>query len=488
MDRTAAPWERKDVGQQGQQQSGSSRDTMPPPTAAPWARPAGSAAPTPMPPTAAPWARPAGGAAPVPMAPTAAPWARRPGPADAPLPAVSRGELTRAPWAAGAGAALTGRPVEVAVPHAQPRLPAPKPGGTEGHAFMPVAKRITTAEQLQAFLRSASARDFVGFVLALNEAVKGRQLSDRCHESEAVRRLVGMLDTLWRWVEEIPPAAHTLRYGNPAYRTWFARMAEAAPQLVAEVLPEDLQAAAAELSGYLADSFGNATRIDYGTGHETTFCALLYCLARLGVVGPDDAQALVTCVFARYLQLMRKIQTTYWLEPAGSHGVWGLDDYQFLPFVWGSAQLIDHPFIKPSSIHAREVLEGYSGEYLYLGCVQFVKQVKKGPLQETSPMLCDIAGISMWSKVNSGMVKMYQAEVLSKFPIMQHFLFGSLLEFDTTPAAPLAAAGPAAVAGPGGHSAAMPPPAARAAPAAETHGTAEAQAAATEELLGAGKG
>ena len=64
------------------------------------------------------------------------------------------------------------------------------------------------------------------------------------------------------------------------------------------------------------------------------------------------------------------------LEPAGSHGVWGLDDYQFLPFIWGSAQLIDHPFIRPRSIHSQEVLDTCSGDYMYLGCVRFVKQVR----------------------------------------------------------------------------------------------------------------
>ena len=56
--------------------------------------------------------------------------------------------------------------------------------------------------------------------------------------------------------------------------------------------------------------------------------------------------------------------------------MWGLDDYQFLPFIWGAAQLVGHPMIKPKSIHSPDVMEGYAHEYMYLGSIKFVKQVQ----------------------------------------------------------------------------------------------------------------
>ena len=62
------------------------------------------------------------------------------------------------------------------------------------------------------------------------------------------------------------------------------------------------------------------------------------------------------CHDNRYLELVRKLQTVYRMEPAGSHGVWGLDDFQFLPFIWGSAQFIGETILLRAALITRDIL------------------------------------------------------------------------------------------------------------------------------------
>ena len=313
-----------------------------------------------------------------------------------------------------------------------------------------LTKRIVDPRALKAFQQSATYKDILAFIQQLSEAVTGKQLTQAVTVRPFVAALRDALDQLSRWIAEIPPADQAMRYGNVAYKDWYARLVAFSPRLMGELLskqydetgaassggegersavlpatfiasaiptraefdasltrsdaerraleasyaskrgsssiaapplpPSPRPAAVSELAGYFAESFGNVTRIDYGTGHELSFVVWLHCLERLQLLVPEDRPALVTVVFQRYLTLMRELQSTYRLEPAGSHGVWGLDDYQFLPFLFGAAQLIGNgDGIEPMSIHDERLLEEKHGEYLYLAAVRFIRQMKRGP-------------------------------------------------------------------------------------------------------------
>lgn len=120
-------------------------------------------------------------------------------------------------------------------------------------------------------------------------------------------------------------------------------------------------------------------------------------------------------MFPSYLKLIRRLITTYTLEPAGSHGVWGLDDHAFIPYIFGSAQLgppmtedssvpvegsrEDAP--EPSDVTKPAVVERERKRNLYFDAIGFIYDVKKGPFWEHSPILYDISGIrDGWGKVN----------------------------------------------------------------------------------------
>jgi serine/threonine-protein phosphatase 2A activator len=143
---------------------------------------------------------------------------------------------------------------------------------------------------------------------------------------------------------------------------------------------------------------------------------------------------------------------TYTLEPAGSHGVWGLDDHFFVPYIFGSAQLspaislTEKPEVpsegsapdaqKPSNVTKRNIVDRERKGNMYFSAIGFIYDVKKGPFWEHSPILFDVSGVTAgWAKINKGMIKMYNAEVLSKFPVVQHFPFGSLFRWEKDPEA-----------------------------------------------------
>ncbi|OBZ83084.1 Serine/threonine-protein phosphatase 2A activator 2 [Choanephora cucurbitarum] len=296
-------------------------------------------------------------------------------------------------------------------------------------SFRVPTKRIITKEDLDEFLQSQAYHEYIGYIERLNESVKNTKIDPSMPVSPNVQKTLDILETLLNWIKEIPPVENEKsRFGNPAFRTFYDKIQENIHDVFKDLVPKE---AIEEVARYFYESFGNRKRIDYGTGHEANFIAWLLCLDKLAILTPEDDQTVVLTVFVKYIKVMRQLQFHYWLEPAGSHGVWGLDDYHFLPFMFGSSQLFDHKHIKPKSIHDQDIVEQFSAEYMYLACIQFINSVKTtASLRWHSPMLDDISACKTWIKVNQGMVKMYKAEVLSKLPIMQHFMFGSLICFE----------------------------------------------------------
>lgn len=275
--------------------------------------------------------------------------------------------------------------------------------------------------------KSEAYFEYLGFILALNEAVQGKALNAECPPSPIIDNVVQMLNEFDEWITQIPPTEQPQRFGNKSFKIWHERLQQNGVQELQKVLPEKYHRAVPEIVEYLIEGFGNQTRIDYGTGHEMAFIMFLCCMFKIGAFVQDDKLAVVVKIFNRYLELVRRLQLTYRMEPAGSHGVWSLDDYQFVPFIWGSAQLIGHPRIEPRHFVEPDIIQSYSKQYMFLGCIEFISKVKIGPFAEHSNQLWNVSAVSSWVKVNSGLIKMYRAEVLAKFPVIQHVLFGSLL-------------------------------------------------------------
>lgn len=324
------------------------------------------------------------------------------------------------------------KPSEEAASNPPPPTPALAAApNLQDHKYEKPARRILSQRDHELFLASPTHDLIVSFVFHLSDSVRNTtirnvQSSDQAQDP-SILALLAVLDEAEELRKKTPALDTGSRFGNPAFRDFLDAVDTALPSWHTK-LGVTSSSAQSEVSTYLASAFGNGSRIDYGSGHELNFILWLLCLRQIGILHQHTFPALTLLVFPRYLRVMRDIQSTYYLEPAGSHGVWGLDDYQFLPFLFGASQLVGHKHIRPLSIHNELILEECSPDYLYLDQIQWVNATKTVQgLRWHSPMLDDISSAKNWAKVEAGMKKMFLAEVLGKLPVAQHFLFGSLL-------------------------------------------------------------
>ena len=293
-------------------------------------------------------------------------------------------------------------------------------------------KIIKSMEQLQEFQKTQSCANYLTFVVSLQQSILSKGIS-ATPQLDSLKFFNEYFHDVRNKLAETPPIQGNSRFGNIAFKDFHKKLVDLNASFVTKLLEQFKLDGKylPELKIYLDEAYGDPIRIDYGTGHEFNFMVFLLCLHKLIHFQKEQYPAIVHQVFYDYIFTMRKIQLQYNLEPAGSHGVWGLDDYHFLPFIFGGAELVHNDIFKtPEFIHKENLVEEYKDEYMYINCIAFIKKVKSSAsFGESSPILNDISAAANWEKVANGMVKMYQVEVMNKYPVMQHLRFGELFPF-----------------------------------------------------------
>ncbi|CAD25432.1 similarity to HYPOTHETICAL PROTEIN YIP3_yeast [Encephalitozoon cuniculi GB-M1] len=237
------------------------------------------------------------------------------------------------------------------------------------------------------FVETEAYARIYNFILMVDDSIKNSEQRQSKHHMD-------VLADITRIVSETEKDPSPQRYANMAAKTVFKK--------IYDTYDDE----------YLRNSFGNQIRLDYGTGHELNFLCYLYAQYCRGSIGID-------CVFTilvKYFEIVRLFITKFNLEPAGSHGMWGLDDYQFLPFLFGSSELCN------TTLRFDEL----DGSKCY-----FVAVEKK--LGGSSRILKSIMDKD-WASINRGMIRMYDDHVLRRSVVTQHFIYGEYLRKDRSQA------------------------------------------------------
>lgn len=239
--------------------------------------------------------------------------------------------------------------------------------------------------------------------------------------------------TSFKLARSLAEQERSLYMKTTSFRAWSRTMLRNVFHRLEEALPDSQYINVGELGQYVSSSFGSQSRMDYGNGHELSFIFFLCSLFRAGVLQPSDYAAAALMLFARYLNCVRMLQQIFELRPAGYQGAYSVDDYQFVAYLWGAAQLCYAAPFKPREILNPEVYEKWRDTYLLASCIGFVGDTKTGSFATHSSHLWSIAALGTWTQVFDGLHTMYLKNVLTEFHMLRNMLFGELISYDAAP-------------------------------------------------------
>lgn len=192
--------------------------------------------------------------------------------------------------------------------------------GIPNYNFVKAEKKITSPELLNKFLKSQTYIMIVEFIKVLQESCKGKKRSDvPPAKSPCLLAFSDLFKALHTIIDNTPPYKESQRFGNKAFKEVYEKFEKDYDNLILTTIlkekPNDKLAM--ELKSYFMDCLGSGMRIDYGTGHELNFLCILLILCQTGYYKNDEFSYATLVVFFDYILLVRRIQVTYKLEPAG---------------------------------------------------------------------------------------------------------------------------------------------------------------------------
>ncbi|KAH8265262.1 hypothetical protein KR038_002710, partial [Drosophila bunnanda] len=298
-------------------------------------------------------------------------------------------------------------------------------------------KQVRGDSDLIRWVRSQAYSDLITYVNNTSIAIQGYRLTGSFPASEEMKRLCDMFDILERPLI-LSQAKHTDTSAAPtpemkslSYRSWLKKMYHIVLSQLAEITSPEKCLHIHELGEYLRRSFGNATTLDFGPGNELMFLFFLCGLFRANILQGRDTVAAALMLSYRYIQLVRRLIAVYDLLRT-SNPRCAIEDYFFVPYLWGAAQLcLNAPFSPPQCDQPKDI-ECLRQDYIMVNLIENLPE-KSGPLSHHAFQLWCILSVPTWPEVYRGLERCFLNHILASFHTVEHAVFWELMSFDAAP-------------------------------------------------------